>query len=102
MQKLIELFDCVWGSIEAAGAMAKRPQGPWRHRAGAPLTPASRLKQFPAPMIAFAAWLAARSAALLGVSYEKYQDTAGRLPDYKSERSPQNFQFFLVDRETGF
>ena len=47
MQKLIELFDCVWDSLEAAGAMGKRPQGPWRHRAGAPVTSVSLLEQFP-------------------------------------------------------
>lgn len=27
MQELIELFDCVWDSVEAAGELAKRPEG---------------------------------------------------------------------------
>ena len=47
MQKLIELFDCVWDAIEAAGTIGKRPQEPWRHRAGAPMKSVSRLEQFP-------------------------------------------------------
>ena len=47
MQKLIELFDCVWDFIEAAGAMGKRPEGPWRHRSVKPVMSESRLEQFP-------------------------------------------------------
>ncbi len=47
MLKLIELFDCVWDSIEAAGAVGKRPQGAWRRQAGAPVTSVSLLEQFP-------------------------------------------------------
>jgi hypothetical protein len=47
VQKLIELFDCVWDSIEAAGAIEKRPKGPWRHQAGASIRPESPLEQFP-------------------------------------------------------
>ena len=47
MQKLIELFDCVWDSIEAARAMGKRPQGSWRQRAVKPVTSESLLEQFP-------------------------------------------------------
>jgi hypothetical protein len=46
MQELIELFDCVWDSVEAAGEFAKRPEGPWRSRAGTPVMTASPLEQF--------------------------------------------------------
>jgi hypothetical protein len=47
MQKLIELFECVWDSIEAAGAMGKRPQGQLRRQTGTPVTSVSLLDQFP-------------------------------------------------------
>jgi hypothetical protein len=47
MQKLIELFDCVWDSIEAAGGEGKRPQGQWTRRAGASVTSVSLLEKFP-------------------------------------------------------
>lgn len=47
MQKLIELFDCIWDIIEAAGGgTAKRPQESWRHIPGDPLTSDSLLDRF--------------------------------------------------------
>jgi len=46
MQRLIELFDCVWDLIEAAGVLAKRPEGHWNSRAGIPVASASPLEQF--------------------------------------------------------
>ncbi len=48
MLKLIELFDCVWDFIEAAGAMGKRPEKPWgQQQAVKPVMSESRLEQFP-------------------------------------------------------
>lgn len=47
MQKLIELFDYIWDSIEASGAIEKRPEGPWRQQAGACTKSESPLEQFP-------------------------------------------------------
>jgi hypothetical protein len=46
MQELIELFECVWDTVEASGELAKRPEGPWRSRAVTPVASASPLEQF--------------------------------------------------------
>jgi len=46
MQELIALFECVWDSVEAAGDLAKRPEGPWSSRADTPVASASPLERF--------------------------------------------------------
>lgn len=46
LYKLIELYDCVWDFLESAGVIDKRPEAPWKDRAGPPVKSNSLLKQF--------------------------------------------------------